>query len=146
MLLCTLVLIFFSIIAIIGGIIFNFHEFINDYRPVNLKNVIATFLYIIIWIFILIISLKNHFFRIIKLFSAFWFASFITANISVFINMSEANAGWAIPLVILFLSQWYGLKYFIGSSVNICVIIAFLSLLILTIDVISIQQNRYKKV
>ena len=45
-----------SIVAVIGGMVLNFQEFLMG-SPANAKNLIVTFTYIAIWILVLIIGM-----------------------------------------------------------------------------------------
>jgi hypothetical protein len=139
-------LICLSISAIIGGIILNFREFVNDYWHVNSKNAIVTFAYISIWLLIIIAAIKNEYTIIIKSSIIFWVITLVLSLLAIYINVAGVNAGGVILLAILFLSQWTGLNYFIESYLYIFIIIALFSLSILTINIVSLQRYKYNHI
>jgi hypothetical protein len=139
-------LICLSIIVIIGGIILNFREFVNDYWHVNIKNTIVTFIYISIWLLTIIAAIKKEYTIIIKSSIVFWVITLVLALLAIYFNVAGVNAGWVILLAILFLSQWTGLNYFIESYFNIYTIIASFSLSILTISIVSLRRYKYNHI
>jgi hypothetical protein len=115
-----------SVVAIIGGIYLNFHQFLMG-SPANIKNLIVTIVYVIIWIISLNIGSESKNCRVMKYFYIFWIATLIISVITAYVNMTEVYAGWAIPFAILLLTQWYGINFFINNFVTIAIIIAVLS-------------------
>lgn len=119
-----------SAMNIVGGILFNIREFMNDYWPVTFKNVIATLIYAAVWVLVFKIAIKNRYLGMIKAYSMFWGITCVLALITILIEATDINAGGAILLVIPFLSQWYGLRYFAADSMIISGIISILSVTI----------------
>lgn len=64
-----------SIISIISGMVLNFNEFLMG-NPVSMKNLLVTLAYISIWVFVLIIGIRNKNHKIIGYCSAFWVITF----------------------------------------------------------------------
>lgn len=128
------IVIFISILAVLGGGILNFREFINDYWPVNIKNVIVTATYIVIWVIVLSITIRYKFFRIAKIYSIFWLITLIYAILLILCNTTRCNLGWAMLPAIPFLCPWYGLRFYIRDNMNIGILIAICSLSILVLN------------
>lgn len=59
-----------SIITVIGGMALNFNEFLMG-NPASIKNLFVTFAYIAIWVFVLIIGIRNKNRGIMKYCSTF---------------------------------------------------------------------------
>lgn len=136
------IIFFITILTILGSIILNFKEFINDYWPVNIKNVIVTAAYIVTWIIVLSISIICKYSRIVKVYSIFWLITLIHAMLIIISKATGANVGWAILSAILFLCPWYGLTFYIKESISIGIVIAICSLSILVINCFFISANK----
>ncbi|MDF2883945.1 MAG: hypothetical protein K0R54_4510 [Clostridiaceae bacterium] len=52
----------------------------------------------------------------------------VTIAYTIFINMAEIYAAWALLFVILLLTQWYGIQFFINNFQASAIIIAVLSI------------------
>jgi hypothetical protein len=132
--------IIFPIFAIIVGIKLNFQEFLMG-SPATVKNLIVTFVYIAIWTYVLTITSKN---KIMKYYSAFWLLTLLFAILTGFVNMTGANIdlAWAIPFVILLLTQWYGIELLIDNFLISSIIISSLSLLMFIATVYSLKRTK----
>ena len=129
------IIVILSVIATISAIVLNFNEFLMG-SPARIKNLFVTFSYIAIWVFVLIVGVRNKNRGIIKYCSIFWLITMLTAIVAWYANASDAIIDWAIPFVILFLGQWYGVAFFAHSSLTMSIIISFISLVMLIITLI----------
>lgn len=118
---------FLSILAVYGGLMLNFQEFQTG-SPANAKNLIVTLSYFVIWIFIMLFSLKSKSKTIMSCCLVFWIATFMTSLITIYVNASDAAMSWAIPFVILLLGPWYGMMYFTERYLDASIIIAVISI------------------
>lgn len=128
-----------SIMAIIGGGVLNFPEFLMG-NPANIKNLIVTFIYIVIWIIVLGIGIKIKNRGLIRYSSIFWLMTLFFALLTWYVNVTHVNVSWAIPFVILFLGQWYGINFFVGSHLTTSIVIAFISLVMFISSSISLKR------
>ena len=124
----ALISISLSMIAIISGIYLNFPQFLMG-SPANIKNLIVTLAYVIIWITALIIGIRSKNHMVMRYFYIFWIVTLIFSIVTVFINMAEIYTAWALPFVILLLTQWYGILFFINNFETSAIIIAVISLM-----------------
>lgn len=131
-----------SALAIIGGMVLNFQEFLMG-SPATAKNLIVTSGYIAIWILVLGIGTKSKNRGIIKYCSVFWAVTLFLAISTAYINATGATADWALPLVVLLLGQLYGITFFAGSFLTASIIMAFISLVILITAVISLKRAEH---
>lgn len=123
----ALISISLSMIAIISGIYLNFPQFLMS-SPANIKNLIVTIAYIIIWITALFIGTRSKNYIVMRSFFIFWIVTLVFSIVTVFINVAEIYAAWAVPFVILLLTQWYGIQFFINNFETSAIIIAAISL------------------
>lgn len=130
-------------IAIISGIYLNFPQFLMG-SPANIKNLIVTLAYVIIWITALIIGIRSKNYMIMRCFYIFWIVTLIFSIVTVFINMTEIYAAWAVPFVILLLTQWYGFQFFINNFETSAIIIAVISLV--AIAAIKLMLKKQKEI
>ncbi len=136
----TATIVILSIVIVIGGMVLNFQEFLMGSRA-TVKNLIVTFAYIAIWMFILIISIKNKNHGLIKYCSVFWLITLFFSILIVYVNITDAYAGWALPFVIFFLGQWYGIYFFVGSFLTLSIIMTFISLIMFTTSIMSLKRT-----
>jgi hypothetical protein len=124
----TIFLVLLPISIIILGIVLNFQEFLMG-SQVSIKNLIVSLVYLAIWIvaFRICSKIKNRI--IMRCYSVFWLLTLILAMITVFVNLTEVNLSGAIPFVILFLTQWYGIDYFIDSHIITLTLVSLVSLI-----------------
>ncbi|MFN7253185.1 MAG: hypothetical protein ACK4M9_20795 [Anaerobacillus sp.] len=127
------ILIILSVLIVIGGMVLNFNEFLMG-SPATIKNVIVTCAYILFWILILIIGIKNKDSGVMKYCSIFWMLTLLTALITGYVNVTDANIDFVIIFVILLLGQWYGIKFIVGSFLTASIIIAVISLIMFIIS------------
>lgn len=139
------IVIFISILAVLVGGILNFREFVNDYWPVSIKNVIVTAAYIVTWVIALSISIKYKYYRVAKIYSIFWLITLIYAILLILCNTTEVNLGWAMLPAIPFLCPWYGLKFYIKDNMKSGILITICSLSILVISEFFIRANNKHK-
>lgn len=133
--------IFLSFIAVIGGMILNFPEFLMG-STANIKNLIVTFTYIVIWIIVLGIGIKIKNRGLIKYSSVFWFITLLFALLLWYVNVTHADVSWAIPFVILFSSQWYGIHFFVGDFLTTSIVITFISIVMLISTAILLKRTK----
>lgn len=136
----AIITVILSIFIFILGIVLNFQEFLMG-SPATIKNLIVTFVYFSAWTFVMRISVKSKNYLLIKYYSGIWIATLITAIITVYINITDVIATWALPFAILFLTQWYGIRFFVGSLLTVSIIIAILSFIMFSIAVLSLRKN-----
>ncbi|MBE0451643.1 MAG: hypothetical protein IBX70_12465 [Clostridia bacterium] len=130
-----------SILTVIIGMILNFQEFLMG-SPATLKNLIVTFAYIIMWMLIITRSTKFKNRGVMRYYSIFWILTLFLSILTGYVNSIGAQVDWAIPFAILLLGQWYGINFFVGSFFTASIIMAFISLVMLTITVISLKQTK----
>ena len=120
-------------------LVLNITVFISEI-PITMKNVIVTFIYITILglapIFEIII--KNR--KIVKYLSMFWFATLFSGVLLVYINTVGLTPRWMIPFMVLFISPWCGLEYFVNSNILNAIIITLIALIMFIITVISLKH------
>lgn len=128
-----------SILTVIIGIVLNFQEFLMG-SPATVKNLIVTFAYIIMWILIITRSTKIKNCGVMKCYSIYWILTLFLSILTGYVNITGAQVDWAIPFVILFLGQWYGINFFVGSFLTASIITAVISLVMLITTVISLKR------
>jgi len=129
-----------SIIAIVGGLILNFQEFLSG-SPANAKNLIVTFLYIAIWCFLLVVAAKSKNHKVLMYCSVFWIITLIFSVITIYANATEASVDWAIPFVALLLGQFYGINYFTNAFLTSSIIIAVISLAVSAVALLLFRRS-----
>jgi hypothetical protein len=137
-------LIILSIATFIICLFLNFTQF-QQGGSTTIKSVIVTFSYVAIWTFILVIGIISRNRGIVKYCSVFWIITLVTTIGLIYANMVTITGNafdWIIPLVILFMGQWYGLRFFIWSDITRSIIIAIISLVMLVIAVIWLKHNK----
>jgi hypothetical protein len=135
----SIIPIILSILIVIGGMVLNFQEFLMG-SPATIKNVIVTTAYMLIWILILMIAIKNKNSSLMKYSSVFWVLTMLTSLLTAYVNVTEANIDFGIIFVILLLGQWYGINFIVGSYLTISIIIAIISLIMFVISIFSIRN------
>ncbi|MCT8138433.1 hypothetical protein H1D32_12170 [Anaerobacillus sp. CMMVII] len=128
-----------AIIIIIVGIILNFSEFSMG-SPATMKNLIVTFVYFAIWVLVITIGAKSKSRGTMRYYSVFWLITLFFSIITGYVNVAEVNVDWAIPFVILFLTQWYGINFFVESFLTSSIIIAFISLIMFITTIVSLKK------
>ena len=130
-----------SIATFIICMVLNFPEFKMG-SFVTIKNVIVTFSYVAIWILVLIVGVIGKKSGIVLYSSVFWIITLFISILTVYINVTGNSANWALPFAILFLGQWYGLGFFVWSILSQYIVIALISLSMLTITVITLKHYK----
>ena len=140
-------LIILSIATFIICLFMNFIEF-QDGGSTIIKSVIVTFLYAMVWILILIIGIliKNR--GIVKYILLFWIITLIISVFMVYANLvtNPGTIGQSIsnilfPLILLFAGQWYGVRFFVSTTLNLYIIVVVISLLMVVIAAIWLNRN-----
>lgn len=137
----TTVIIFLSVVNIIGGMTLNFQEFLMG-SPATVKNLIVTLVYLALWILILTTGIKSNSRGIIQYCTIFWGIMLFLSIVTVYVNATGASADWALPLAVLLLGQWYGINFFMESFLTSSIIIAVISLAILIISIKSLKTTK----
>ncbi|WP_339217106.1 hypothetical protein [Ornithinibacillus sp. FSL M8-0202] len=132
----TIILIILPISIIILGIVLNFPEFLMG-SPASIKNLIVTIVFFTVWILILGICFKAMNRKIMLCYSAFWIFTLIIATLTFYIRISEITLPEVIPLITLFLTQWYGTNYFVDSQLTTSIWVSFISLTMFIVTIIS---------
>lgn len=149
----SIVFVILSIATFIICLFLNFNEFLGG-GAATIKSVIVTFLYITVWIFVLIIGTISRNRGAVKYCLVFWFITFVAV---AFANMTntihpvvdlvvDLVVGLVVkcmfPLMLLFMGQWYGLRFFVWNAITWSIIIAIISLVMVTIAVIWLKHNK----
>ncbi|RTQ87436.1 hypothetical protein [Lysinibacillus telephonicus] len=127
------------IFSIIVGLVLNFQESLMG-SPATVKNLIVTFVYFTIWIFILIITLKSKNRRVMKYYSTFWLLTLLFTILTGFVNVTGVNVDWATPFVALLLTQFYGIELLVDNFIITSIIISSLSLMMFIAAVFSLKK------
>lgn len=130
------------IFVVIVCLVLNFQEFLMG-SPATAKNLIVTLVYFAIWIFIFILAVKSGNHKLLKYYSAFWLLTLLFAIITGFVNVTGLNANWAIPFVILFLTQWYGVELLVDHFLITSIIIATLSLMMCIATLFFFKKSKF---
>ena len=142
----SIVFVMLSIATFIICLLLNFIEFQNG-GAASLRSVIITLSYATVWILVLVTGVISKNRGAVKYCTIFWFITFITSITVVYGNMSDTVGRWGdliFPLMLLFMGQWYGLRFFIWSNTTRFIIIAVISLVMLAIAVIWLIYNKNK--
>ena len=132
------------IVAIIGGMILNFQEFLMG-SPATVKNLLVTVVYMSIWIFVLVVGLRDKNRAILTFISVFWIITLLVSFSIMYANATGASVDWALPLAILLGGQWYGIMFFVGSFLTFSLVVAFISLVMFTASIITLVRIRLNK-
>lgn len=119
----------------------NITVFISEI-PITMKNVIVTLIYIIVLILATILEIINKNRKIVKYLSMFWFATLFSGVLLVYVNTVGLTPRWMIPFMVLFISPWCGMEYFVNSNILNAIIITFISLVMLIITIISRKHTK----
>lgn len=134
-------LIILPLFIITVSIALNFSEFLMG-SPASIKNLIVTMVYLVTWIIVIKISSTTKKKGILKYYSIFWIITLFFAVVTGYVNVTETNADWAISFVILFLTQWYGIHFFVESYLTASILIAFISLLMFITTFLSFKKAK----
>ena len=139
----TIIFIIVPILAVIIAVVLNFQETLMG-SPATVKNILVTFVYLAIWIFILIITLKSKNHNVMKYYSVFWLLTLFFAVLTGFGNVTEVNIEWAIPFIALLLTPWYGIELFVDDFLITTIIIASLSLIMFIAFLFKLKKPNSK--
>ncbi len=117
---------FLAAIAVIVCLALNLNEFIFG-NAANIKNVAVTLTYIVLWLGVIMIGMTGKSRRVLKGSLVFWLLTFVFSAITAYVDMTSAQVDWAIPFVLLFMPQWYGLIYFSHNYLVISVVVAVIA-------------------
>ncbi|TYQ17784.1 UNVERIFIED_CONTAM: hypothetical protein Cloal_0156 [Acetivibrio alkalicellulosi] len=135
----TSVIIMLSILAVIGGMVLNYYEFSQGY-PATVKNLVVTFTYMSIWIFVLLVGIKNKNPRILTHCLKFWILTLFFLIILIYANSTMALLHLPMPFVFLFCSQWYGFNFLSSNFLIVTFLTALISLLMVVITIIYYKR------
>jgi len=137
----TAATIILSIMVVIGGMVTNFQEFLMG-SPATIKNLMVTCAYTGVWIFVLGIGTKRKNRGIIKYCLVFWMITLFLSILTIYINATGASANWTLPFVILFLGQWYGIRFYFESILTVTIIMTSISLIMFITSVLSLKCTK----
>lgn len=123
----------------VSSIILNFNEFLVG-SPATMKSIIVAFVYIAIWVIVIVTGGKVQSVKLIKYSIVFWLLTLLTAAAIMYANAADAIVDWAIPFAILFISPLYGLDIFADNFLITSIIIAVLSLVMISIAVSALRR------
>jgi len=133
-----------SIIVTIICIALTITSFIMD-GPATVYYVVINLVYLIVWIFTTIFAIRTNS-KKIKIYSiVFWSLTLLCFIVNAYVNITKNSADWIIPLVIVFMTQWQGVGFFVHNYVHQDIIVSLISLTMLTISTISLIKNRHSK-
>lgn len=135
----NVLLVMLSIVIVVLGMLLNFKEF-HMGTAVNSKNVVVTVCYAASWIYLIYAAGRQRSNVVLFSFLVIWWLTFFSAIITVYVNAMEAAADWALPFVILFIGQWYGLLWVFGQYLHTSIIIAVISLGV-TITILQLLRS-----
>lgn len=148
----SVVFVILSMITFIACLLLNFNEFQNG-SSASIRSVIITFSYATVWILVLVTGIKGKNRGSVKYCSIFWVITFISSVLGIYGNMVNTAGGWThliFPLYLMFIGQWHGLRFFMNSNnyihnnITYFILIAVISLVILTIALIWSIYNKKK--
>ncbi|WP_409253786.1 hypothetical protein V1502_07760 [Bacillus sp. SCS-153A] len=132
-------LVVLSVLLVTIGINLNFDESIMGHHATG-KNVIVTVIYIIGWLYVLGMAVKKKATGVLICFAVFWTLTLIFAMLTAYVNATpDTNATWAIPFVMMFLTPWYGVMFWMDSFIISSIMIAIISLIIVITLFLSIR-------
>lgn len=142
----SVVFVILSMITFIACLLLNFIEF-QDGSSASIRSVIITFSYATVWILVLVTGIISRNRGAVKYCSIFWFITFISGMYGIYGNMGATAARWTdliLPIYLLFIGQWYGLRFFVHSNMPYFILIAVISLVMLAIVIIWLINNKNK--
>ncbi|MFC6333030.1 hypothetical protein ACFP56_10380 [Paenibacillus septentrionalis] len=120
-------LVMLSIVIVVLGMLLNFKEF-HMGTAVNSKNVVVTVCYAASWIYLIYAAGRQRSNVVLFSFLVIWWLTLFSSITSVYANATEAAVYWALPFIILFIGQWYGLLLLSDQFLHVSLIIAIISL------------------
>lgn len=144
------IVIIISLILIIGGIVLNFQEALMGHYVIA-KNFIVTLVYIIVWIIIIVITMKNKNINIMKYFAVFWILTLSVGILSVLVNISQEISSimqalfpFSLIFAILFMTQWHGVNFIYRGHIFTSITVTLISLIIVISIILFIKK--YNKI
>ena len=142
----SIIFVILSIIIFIASLLLNFIEFQNG-SSASIRSVIITFSYATVWILVLVTGIISRNYGAVIYCSLFWLITFISAVTVVYGNTGGTVESWLdlmFPVILLFIGQWHGLRFFVHSNITYFILIAVISLVMLVIPVIWSIYNKNK--
>ena len=115
----SVIFVILSMITFIACLLLNFIEFQNG-SAASLRSVIITLAYATVWILVLLTGIISRNPGAVKYCAIFWFITFITSITALYGNTigTVGNWGdWMFPLILLFIGQWHGLRFFVHGNI-----------------------------
>ena len=88
----------------------NFNSFVFGGKA-PLFGLLSSFAFVTTWVLIFRYALKNKEYNLILPSTVFWLLTFLTALITIYINITETTISFIIPFAVLFLAPLYGINY-----------------------------------
>lgn len=132
------ILVILPIITTLLGLILNFQNSIMGDTSIN--NLVVTLLYLVVWIITFSVCIKTRSLKVMKVYLIFWITTLFLAIVTVFINLTEMTANAVLPLIIVFLTQWVGIDYFVDDYLISFVCVSFISFTMSLISVIFVTK------
>lgn len=142
----SVVFVILSIIIFIACLLLNFIEFQNG-SSASLRSVIITLAYATVWILVLVTGIISRNSGAVKYCALFWFITFITSITVVYGNTIGTVGRWGdfmFPLILLFIGQWHGLRFFVHVNIIYFTLISVISLAMLAIAIVWLRNNKSK--
>jgi hypothetical protein len=105
-----------SLLAIIGCFAANFPEYMMG-TPATLKNVVVTALYIVLWIYAFYFAKYNNRRKTWWFYFIFWGLTLASAIMYLYVTLTDRLADGYMFAGIAFIGQFYGLGFFLGTSI-----------------------------
>lgn len=134
-------LISITTILVFSSVFINFPEHLMG-DTATIKNLVVTLAYSFGWVGIILVSITNNNDRFLLFSRYFWLLTLISALISIYVNVTSIEAMWALLPVVIFLTPWYGLRYFISSFIGLSSITALFSLFVIVTLIIRVRSNK----
>ncbi|OEH86075.1 hypothetical protein BHU72_14695 [Desulfuribacillus stibiiarsenatis] len=110
----NVLVVLFSLLAIISGMLINFNSFLNGSKA-NMLDVYVTISYVLIWILILLFGTASYNKTIIRYCVYFWFLNVFMAFTIVYSFISDTYLIWEFPLAVILYGQWRGFAYYMNN-------------------------------
>lgn len=120
------VLSIFLVVINIIVIILNFNSALQG-GAASLFDFIVTVIYLCVWIFIFIYSIKHKEHNLVLPSTLFWMVVLLTTLVTICINVSDVTINFIVPFVTVFLTPLYGFRFLVTSYVVLLIIIAIIS-------------------
>jgi hypothetical protein len=108
--------IIFSLVAITGCFAVNYPEYMMG-TPATIKNAIVTALYIVLWIYAFYYAKYNNRRKTWWFYFIFWGLTLACAIMYLYAILTDGLADWYMFMGIALIGQFYGLGFFLGTSI-----------------------------